>query len=202
MCVPMYEVYSLFLKNNIPSFFETLNEGSVTIDNYSKPDIHLSQFLKVPDCGTPLCSVLNRFYLHIQNIPGKKKLVIYNDGESSDGDITPLILAIQKCDTSITIRLCIDNKSVLNYWNNIDKNLEIRLNIIDNYRSEASEVYEKNPILNYNYELHRLREYGMINPLCDMLDEQKLETSDTRFLNSLVSGCKSSPHMSSGCIIC
>ena len=74
----------------------------------------------------------------------------------------------------IVIRLCTDNKDVVEYYNNLDKELEFSLEVLDNYTDEAEEIYKVNPWLNYTLSLHRMREIGIHFRLFDFLDERQL----------------------------
>lgn len=178
------EAFEIFKESNIIVDFMSLNHGEISTI-YNNLDIKL--IIPKPDGGTPLCNILNKVLNKLNHTPnlGPVKLVIITDGESSDGDITPLIMEIQKFNVSITIRLTTDDKRVLSYWNNIDKNLEIRLDIIDSYCDEKLEVEEHNSKLNYTYHLHRIREFGIMDHRLDHADEMKLLDEDIRFFNDL-----------------
>lgn len=74
----------------------------------------------------------------------------------------------------IVIRLCTDEDAVVDFWNGLDNELEMSLEVLDDYVAEATEVYQHNPWLNYALPLHRMREYGFHSKLFDLLDERRL----------------------------
>ncbi|KAL7496787.1 hypothetical protein ACHAWT_007170 [Skeletonema menzelii] len=74
----------------------------------------------------------------------------------------------------VVIRLCTDEESVCDFYNSLDDQLELSLEVLDDFLEEADEVYEHNPWLNYALPLHRLREMGYHNRVFDMIDERPL----------------------------
>jgi hypothetical protein len=92
---------------------------------------------------------------------GKKAaLVILTDGEASDGDIVAAMRPLYQLPVWVVIRLCTDNDQIVDYWNNIDSQIELNMDVIDDPLGEAKEIYEHNKWFTYGEPLHRLREFG------------------------------------------
>jgi hypothetical protein len=107
-------------------------------------------------------------------------LVIATDGEASDGDITDAMRPLKNLPVWVVIRLCTDEHDVVNYWNNIDTELELEMDVIDDLSGEAREIHRFNPWLTYGEPLHRLREFGCSIKEFDLLDEKKLTMDQIR----------------------
>jgi len=83
---------------------------------------------------------------------------------------------------------------VVQYWNKVDEELELDLDVLDDLKGEAKEVCSFSPWLNYGMPLHRLREWGCMNKLFDLLDEKALSHSEMRELLVLLLGEEDLPH--------
>lgn len=66
----------------------------------------------------------------------------------------------------------------MEYYNELDDQLELSLDVLDDFQAEAMEVYEHNPFLNYTLQLHRCREMGFYHRLFDLLDNQSLSIDE------------------------
>lgn len=110
----------------------------------------------------------------------KVVVIIASDGESSDGNIVQALKPLEHLPVQVVIRLCTDQDNVVNYWNNIDSQLEADIDVLDDITGEAEEVYEHNKWLTYGEPLHRLREFGIELKEFDLLDEAKLSFEQMR----------------------
>mmetsp|Transcript_23328 Transcript_23328/g.50586 ORF Transcript_23328/g.50586 Transcript_23328/m.50586 type:complete len:393 (+) Transcript_23328:89-1267(+) len=80
----------------------------------------------------------------------------------------------------IVVRLCTDDDTVVEFYNDLDTQLELSLEVLDDFISEGKEVYEVNKWLNYGLPLHRIREMGFHDRLFDLLEERKLTKDEVR----------------------
>ena len=140
-----------------------------------------------PDGQTPLCRHVTEVCQQLQHLApllsagGKKAtVVIATDGEASDGDISIAMRPLHLLPCQVTIRLCTNDDNVTSYWENVDKNLELRLDIIDDLVGEAKEVTQYNGWLTYAEPLQRVREFGVHIKEFDLIDEKKLSADNMR----------------------
>lgn len=116
----------------------------------------------------------------------KACVVIFTDGESSDGDVAQAMRPLKDLPVYVVLRLCTDDDRVVQYWNGIDSQLELDMDVLDDFCGEGKEVHEHNPWLNYGEPLHRLREFGLHVKEVDLLDEKKLSLEQVRLFTNLM----------------
>eukprot|EP00967_Tisochrysis_lutea_P007168 scaffold8513_cov37-Tisochrysis_lutea.AAC.2 len=148
-----------------------------------------------PTGRTPLCAAIRSATHTIQQraaalrTNGKRcVLVIASDGAATDGDVSIALKALQDLPVWVVVRLCTDDEDVVSYWNSIDEQLELDLDVLDDLAGEAREVREHAPWLTYSQPLHRLREWGCPDKIFDLLDERKLTMTEMRRMITLVVG--------------
>lgn len=86
---------------------------------------------------------------------------------------------------------------MVEYYNELDGQLELSLEVLDDFLEEAKEIYQHNPWLNYALPLHRLREMGYHDRVFDMMDERPFTHEELRSFCStlLVHGTNSSDNL-------
>lgn len=146
-----------------------------------------------PGGGTPLCHHIRQIVQEIRNAEATLRangqracIVICTDGESSDGSIAEAMKPLERLPCWVVVRLCTDDDSIVDYWNNIDSQLEVEMDVLDDFVSEAKEIMSVNSWLVYGEPLHRLREWGIRFKELDLLDEAKLSPDQMRFLVAMM----------------
>ena len=147
----------------------------------------MRNFEESPGGGTPLCRHINEVIAqirvmepHLRANGQRAVVVIATDGESSDGDIAAAMKPLEKLPVWVVIRLCTDDDAIVSYWNNIDGQLELEMDVLDDLVGEAKEVHEHNSWLTYGEPLHRLREWGVHMREMDLIDEGPLSAEHMR----------------------
>jgi hypothetical protein len=124
--------------------------------------------------------------------------LIFRDGLPSDDHGTSgqhekqafveALRGLQGLPVWVVIRLCTDDERVVDFYNNLDKEVELRMEVLDDFLGEGSEVHEHNPWVNYALPLHRMREFGYHHPLFDLLDERPFTKDEIRMFCELLFG--------------
>jgi len=131
---------------------------------------------------------------------GKKvAVIIATDGIPTDEagyisdsireEFVSALRAFQNLPVWFVIRLCTDEEDIVTFYNEIDEQLELEMEVIDDFMGEAAEVYEHNKWLNYALPLHRCREMGFHDHLFDLLDERTFMAGEVRDFCGLLFGC-------------
>lgn len=146
---------------------------------------------------TPLCKHINEIARKIRQMAPRLRqnrelavVTVYSDGVASDGTLSSVIRSLEGLPVWIVIRLCTDSEDVVNYWNDIDQNVELELDVLDDLFGEAEEVMSVNKWLVYGNPLHKLREFGIPKKELDLLDEAKLPPDCIREVLAMILGGK------------
>ena len=161
-----------------------------------KPSVE--RFMSASPSGrTPICQLLGQIHGKIlaladtlRNGRQLASIVILTDGEPTDGDILEALKPFEELPVWIVIRLCTNDEEIVNFWNKIDEDLELNIEVLEDLNEEAVEVFQHNPWLNYCEPLHRLREFGMPLKEIDMLDECQLSLDQIRLICSIMYGAR------------
>ena len=112
----------------------------------------------------------------------KAGVVIFTDGEASDGDLAAALRPLKDLPVMMTVRLCTDEENISTYWDRIESSLELQLDILDDLAGEAAEIRKINGWLTYGEPLHRLREFCCPVKELDRIDEAKLNADQMRVI--------------------
>ena len=175
---------------NVPGSIEASNDLNV-----------LAQAMNTsPAGGTPLCMHIRAVAQQIQQYSQQMAasghravVVIATDGKCSDGDLGAALKTLERLPVNIVVRMCTDEDDVVDYYSDVDKNLEISVDVLDDLKGEAKEIRRVNPWFVYSDAIHKAREFGIHHKLFDLIDERAFSSSEVHAFCNFVFGC-SLPH--------
>lgn len=191
-------------KLEVPTEFRLLNPpgmraAQIVHVGHGNERQEMSEIQKAMGAGptgrTPLCKHINEVVAEVREIAddlrnaGKKALVVVaSDGASTDGDVARALRPFHDLPVWLVVRLCTDDDDVVDYWNGIDEELELDMDVLDDLCGEAAEVTSVNPWLVYGVNLHKLREWGTTAKEFDLLDERPFKPVECRNFLNLIFG--------------
>ena len=89
--------------------------------------------------------------------------------------------------------MCTDETEVSEYWHNINASLDLDIRVLDDVEAEATEVKENNSWLTYGEPLHRAREFGVMVPAIDALNERLLSRLEIKNVCEILLGSSNGP---------
>lgn len=157
-----------------------------------------------PRGPTPLVDRVKELHRRIQGDYGaltergqKVVLVLVTDGlpsdshGSTDGSKERLAQSLKRLMSElpvyVVVRLVTDDDAIVEYYNNVDKEFELSLEVLDDLKSEAKEIRDQgNGWFAYTPMLHQIREGGTFMKLFDLLDERRLNATETSLMVQLL----------------
>eukprot|EP00443_Scrippsiella_acuminata_P056656 CAMPEP_0115470064 /NCGR_PEP_ID=MMETSP0271-20121206/51806_1 /TAXON_ID=71861 /ORGANISM="Scrippsiella trochoidea, Strain CCMP3099" /LENGTH=490 /DNA_ID=CAMNT_0002897189 /DNA_START=62 /DNA_END=1531 /DNA_ORIENTATION=+ len=114
-----------------------------------------------------------------------------SSGMSTNADKHRLVTTLRRLTTDlpvfVIVRMVTDDNSVVDYYNSVDEEIELNLEVLDDIKSEAREIQKKgNGWLVYSPVLHHIREGGTFIKLFDLLDERQLAPVEVSLLCQLL----------------
>ena len=183
-----------------PSEFRLLNGADPVLvglgDDNGEGLSFCKEVLQDPPAGTtPLCahitcvvSAIKAMSKSLKSAGQKAAVIILTDGEATDGSVTECLKPLEKLPVLMVVRLVTDAPAVVKYWDNIDKELELEMDVLDDLVHDAKQVKLHNPWIRYGDELHRLREFGASMKEMDLIDESCLGAEQMSVFASMFLG--------------
>jgi len=88
----------------------------------------------------------------------------------------------------LVVRLCTNDSTVGDFYNSLDSELELSIDVLDDFEGEGMEIQKINPWINYGLPLHRMREMGYQDRLMDLMDERPFTPHEIREFCSALFG--------------
>mmetsp|Transcript_48730 Transcript_48730/g.95272 ORF Transcript_48730/g.95272 Transcript_48730/m.95272 type:complete len:392 (+) Transcript_48730:174-1349(+) len=110
-------------------------------------------------------------------------------GQNTRDEFINALRGLEGLPVWVVIRLCTDEDAVVEFYNEIDEQLELSIEVLDDFVGEAKEAYTYNRWLNYALPLHRCREMGFHDRLFDLLDERSFTAGEVRDFCAMLFGC-------------
>jgi hypothetical protein len=178
----LLEISTSFRLLNHPGASVGSQQFAIAMDGPQRTTVDIQKATSImtktrPSGTTPLTKHVLDIYQSVQslvpqlNATGKRvTIVLATDGLPTDDSGRSSTFAKQQFTDSlrkleglpvwVVIRLCTDEDDVVEFYNQLDDELELNMDVLDDFCGEAMEVNEHNSWLNYALPLHRMREMG------------------------------------------
>lgn len=100
--------------------------------------------------------------------------------KAAKDEFDELLRELHELPVWLVISLYTGDKEVVSFYDKLDFELELSVDVLGGYEGEAKKVVTTNPWLNYGYSIHQVRETGLDKRIFDMLDERLLTRSELR----------------------
>jgi hypothetical protein len=158
--------------------------------------------LGAPGGRTPLAETTERIVDKILTIApsllasGEKAcVVIATDGKpDNEAAFQRAVERLLKLPVWLVFRLCTNDELVIDYYNELDGQLEAGVEVIDDMYGEALEIAQAgNSWLTYGPPMQVAREFGMKDQIFDLVDQTKLLPSQIKMLCEAILGTPDLP---------
>ena len=146
---------------------------------------------EAPAGQTPLCAHISCIVQAVKAMSKTLKsngqraaVIILTDGEATDGSVAAALKPLEELPVFMVVRLATDAPKVVRYWDEVDKELELEMDVLDDLVQDAGQVRTHNSWLRYGDELHRMREFGASSKELDLIDESPLGAEQMSILLS------------------
>lgn len=152
-----------------------------------------TQLAVEPHGQTPICAQLLEVITQVKGMENELRssqkvalLVIMTDGESSDGSIIETLKALEGLPVQVIVRISTEEKEVVDYWQNINSELDLDIYVLEGYEWEANLVQNKNSWLTYGEPLHQIRAFGIAVPGVNTLSYRQLNKENIKGICELL----------------
>jgi len=103
-----------------------------------------------------------------------------NESNEISQEFLDALQSLQNLPIWLVLRLCTSDPKVIRYYEELDSELNIRMDVLLDFVSEAKNVRQYNPWLNYGLPLHQCREMGFCDQLFDFIDSRPLSRDELK----------------------
>lgn len=146
--------------------------------------LHSKLICETPNRGTPLATRLDDIRRRIARTASeavrqgmKFTVTIATDGVPNEPRyvfVNALRQLMTELPISVVLRICTNEQDVADFYDEVDKEVEMPLDIVDDLRGEALNVFKSNPWLAYSPLLQTIRIAGTHTKVFDFIDERAL----------------------------